>query len=450
MKTGVGGIANAGPSDESVIDGRYVLKREIAVGGGSRVYAAEHRYMRRIVALKVPGTEAAQSVQAYPRLRREAEALGMVRHPGIVDVFDAGQVNGVPYLVMELLEGRTLAGLLTSRGKLGIAEVIRIGCEIASALETCHAAGVIHRDIKPSNLFVTLNPTAPVKLLDFGIAKLRRELPGGRAEKLTQDESILGTPEYMAPESLLASPTADERVDVYALGVTLYECLTGGVPFDGRYGEVLLKLSTMAVPSPLEKRPETPPDLASTILKALSREAGDRFATMRELREALEACRAAQSGPGAALLQQQGQARPVTSGPGPQGSTTTQGATQNQPTSAAAAAADNGISRRRFARAPYITPARLVRASGEVLDGRIEEVSEGGLLFLGAKSCESGERVRLKFALPATGRIADVVAEGRWARAARGAHATGFEFMDPSEELRNAMKQYVAIMCPPT
>jgi serine/threonine-protein kinase len=433
----------AGGSGEStIIDGRYLLKREIAIGGAAHVYAAEHRYLKRTVAVKVPRNDVQHAPQAYARLRREAEALGSIRHAGIVDVFDAGQIGEAPYIVMELLDGRTLAGLLASRGKLAVAEVARIGLEVAEALEACHAVGIVHRDIKPSNLFVTLSAAAPIKLLDFGIAKVTSE-GTAQHEKLTQSESILGTPEYMAPEALLASPNADVRVDVYSLAVTLYECLTGSVPFDGRYGEVLLKLSTTA-PAPIsDSRADVPAALSQVIMKGLSREAAARYATMREFKEALMAC--STNAPSELNLLQHGfgvgpRPPPAREEPGPAKSTIAD--------SPVALRDQNPAARRKFPRAPYVTPARLLRSSGEIVDGRVEEVSEGGLLFLGAGRCEPGENARVRFALPATGRIAEVVVAARWTRAARGANAIGFEFVELSLEIRRGLQQYVAFMCP--
>jgi serine/threonine-protein kinase len=426
----------------TVVDGRYVLRREIAIGGGARVYAAEHRFLKRSVAVKLPRIDVQHAGQMHARLRREAEALGMIRHPAVVEVYDAGQVGSSPYIVMELLEGRTLAGLLASRGKLGVQEVIKIGAGVASALEACHAVGILHRDVKPSNLFVTLNPATPIKLLDFGIAKLLGEASAPH-EKLTQDESILGTPEYMAPESLLASPNPDVRVDIYGLAVTLYECLTGAVPFDGRFGEVLLKLSTTLPPSLAEKRPDVPAAMAQVITKALSRDPQERYATMVDFREALVG--SASSHGDVNLLQHGfgGAARPVAQA----------AAEPVKATVADSPVALRSVSpatRRKFPRAPYVTPARLVRANNESIDGRVEEVSEGGLLFVGSGKCEQGETVRIRFALPATGRIANVTAITRWVRAARGATALGFEFVDPGPDVKIGIKQYVEIMCPPT
>jgi tRNA A-37 threonylcarbamoyl transferase component Bud32 len=440
IEKGTEGSDNGEPM---IVDGRYVLKREIAVGGATRVYAAKHRYVKRMVALKLGRLDVERRDQLFARMRREAETLGILRHPGIVEILDAGETDQAPYIVMELLEGRTLAGLITSRGTLAVSHVVRIGSEVATALQTCHAAGIVHRDIKPSNLFATVNPAAPVKLLDFGIAKVAPEaLPS--QQKLTQDDAILGTPEYMAPESLLSPADADVRADVYSLAVTLYECLTGAVPFEGNYGEILLKVTTTSPPALTEKRPDVPAELARVIAKGLSRNLADRYLSMVEFRQALETCDFERPKAETDLL---GRGLAV---PQP-----TRSAEPDRPRRPTVADSPGAIRirgpemRRRFARAPYLTPARLIKPGGDVVDGRVEEVSEGGLLFVGSAPCEPGATVRLRFALPATGRIAEVSAMARWKRAARGAYATGFEFLDLLAEIRSGLQQYVAIMCPP-
>ena len=222
----------------SRFDDRYVLHRLLASGGGANVYASEHAFTKRKVAIKIP--HAATPI-TRARMEREIEAVGRARGEGVVEMLDAGERDGVPYVVFELLEGRTLAGLLAARGKLDIPAVQKVGVELARVLERCHLRGVIHRDVKPSNVFVSPGALNQLTLLDFGIARLVED--ASHHEKLTQENALLGTPEYMAPESLLASPTVDHRVDVYGLGVTLYECLTGTVPFDGQYADILQKLA---------------------------------------------------------------------------------------------------------------------------------------------------------------------------------------------------------------
>ena len=199
------------------------------------------------------------------RLLREALALSAARHPGVVSALDAGETDdGTPYLVLELLEGRSLEGILAVRRRIGAAEVAWLGMALCEALGSAHRRGIIHRDMKPSNVFVARDEQGRevVKLFDFGVARM----PAETNNKLTQEGALLGTPEYMAPEQLLAREV-DGRTDLYALGITLYECLAGVVPFEGNFGEVLLKVSTQPL-TPLRKKvAEVSPEFAAAIEK---------------------------------------------------------------------------------------------------------------------------------------------------------------------------------------
>lgn len=422
------------PAIGETLDARYRLRREIATGGGARVVEAEHVLARRPVAIKLPRPGDAAHTVAVARLRREIEALGLVRQPGVVDLLDAGEVDGLPYIVLELVPGRTLAGLLASRGTLGLRETVALGLELARTLHACHERGVVHRDVKPSNVMVLPEPTATgprTRLLDFGVARVGFE-PEGHA-KLTVEGSLLGTPEYMAPEALLSLPTADHRADVYALGVTLYECLTGTVPHEGRYGEVLLKQSTGKIAPLRERRVDAPPELAAAIHEALASDPAERFQTLADLHEAL-----------AALPELIDLPRPPPLPTAARGPDLTVAGT---PASLRASDAGRGASRRQFARAPYVTPARVV-AGPASQDGRIEEVSEGGVLFVGSQGYATGTTARLRFALPVSGRITEVDATARWTRTARAGTSTGFEFADLAAEARAELRQYVAFLAP--
>ncbi|MCC6214758.1 MAG: protein kinase [Polyangiaceae bacterium] len=430
--------AGLSPALGESLDGRYRLRREIALGGGARVVEGEHVLTRRAVAVKLPRPgDAAHSV-AVARLRREIEALALARQPGVVDLLDAGEVGGLPYLVLELVPGRTLAGLLASRGTLGLRETVALALELAWTLHACHERGIVHRDVKPSNVMVLPEPASGgprTRLLDFGIAQLGARPDGGA--KLTAEGAVLGTPEYMAPEALLSLPTADHRVDVYALGVTLYECLTGTVPHEGRYGEVLLKHSTGAIPPLRERRIDAPRELAEAVHRALASDPADRFQSVAELYDAL-----------AALPELIDLPRPPplpTTGRGPD--VTVAGTPASLRASDAGRGPTGGASRRQHARAPYVTPARVV-ASGGARDGRTEEVSEGGLLFVGAEGYASGTAARLRFALPVSGRIIEVDATARWTRTARSGTSTGFEFSGLSDDARADLRHYVAYLAP--
>ncbi|HEY6081302.1 MAG TPA: serine/threonine-protein kinase, partial [Polyangiaceae bacterium] len=225
----------------TTIDRRYYLKREIARGGAGAVFEAEHLYTKRSVALKLLLPERRTATEALARLLREARALSLSRHPGIVAALDAGETeDGIPYLVLELLEGRSLAGILAVRRRIGPAEVAWLGAALCDALDAAHRQGIVHCDVKPSNVFVARDEQGGevVKLCDFGVASVPTEddLP-------TRDGALVSTPEFMAPEQLLEHEL-DGRTDLYALGATLYACLAGSAPFEGNFGEVRAKVST--------------------------------------------------------------------------------------------------------------------------------------------------------------------------------------------------------------
>lgn len=402
------------PTAGTVLDQRYVIQREIARGAAGIVYAAEHRYTKRPVALKVLGLATRHDAESRRRLLGEAEALNRVRHPAIVEVLDAGELEPLgPYLVTELLAGRTLQGILTARRRLGIEETIAIGRTLAEALAHAHARGVIHRDLKPGNVFVLRDESGRegVKLFDFGVARV---VPSG--ERVTLPGALIGTPEYMAPEQLLAQDPIDHRADVYALGVTLYECLTGSVPFEGSFGEVLLKSSTQPMPPVRSVNPDVPEALARVVERALARDPDARFADMHAFGRALSAARASTPD------------RPPTSGP------------------AGILSSTVGAGQRRHPRAPYVTPVRVLFPSGATLDGRSEDISLGGLLAILAGSCAAGDRVRVRFAVPITHRIAEIEATTRWVRTARGREAVGLEFGKLPRDVRDAIERYVRAM----
>jgi serine/threonine protein kinase len=279
-------------------------------------------------------------------------------------------------------------------------------------------------------VFVTLDDH--VKLLDFGIAKITEQQPSEPRQKLTQENSILGTPEYMAPEALMTSLDVDWRVDQYALGVTLYECLAGSVPFEGEYGEVLMKRSA-GVPRPLrELRSEVPDRLAHAVDRALRFAAKERFDDLAELRAELASCL---EGPeNVSLLGLHSPERAA-------------GSEKATPPDAPPARFASAPARRRHARAPYITLARVKPENSPALDGRIEEVSESGFQFVADRILPAGQSVGVRFALPISGKIVEASATARWSRSARGGAATGFEFSTLSEDAKDDIRRYVAIMC---
>ncbi len=396
------------PSVGDVVDGRYQLQREIARGGMGVVFEARHVVNDRPLALKMLTAAQARSLDSRRRLLREAKALGAARHPNIVALLDAGQAGELPYLTMELLQGRSLDGILTARPRIPMGDAVQVGRQLLDALAFAHARGIVHRDVKPGNLFLALSEARQeaVKVVDFGTAQVSTDA----GPKITLQGAILGTPEYMAPEQLLGKHDTDHRVDIYAAGVLLYECLAGAVPFEGSYGEILLKVSTEPLPPLSARCPEVPAAVCSVIEKALAKQATDRWPDASSFQRA--------------LLEASGLAAARTS----------------------LLASPAGAQRRRFARAPYVTPVRIVRAAGAFIDGQSEDISEGGLLVTTERPCDNEERVRVRFALPTNGRIVECGAIARWIHIARRSGAQGLELDDPPEEVRASIREYVTLM----
>jgi serine/threonine protein kinase len=210
---------------------RYELIDELGSGGMGAVYKARQKFVGRLVAFKVLPPALRHDAEALQRFEREASALGRLIHPNVVTVFDAGIEGGFPYLAMEYVEGPNLRKVLQDQGRLPIDDVVRLGMEIGEALDHVQSRGLVHRDVKPSNILV--KPDGAFVLTDFGIA-FAATLP-----RITQ--GAMGTPEFMSPEQADGQPL-DIRSDLYSLGVVLYECLAGAVPFR-LDGESLTSLS---------------------------------------------------------------------------------------------------------------------------------------------------------------------------------------------------------------
>jgi serine/threonine protein kinase len=270
--------------------GQYVIKRLIGSGGGGMVYAAEHQVLRRAVAVKVLRRDKAALPSMVARFVREARAVNLIGHPNIVDIFEFGELeDGRPFYVMELLDGANLRKLLHLHGRFSPSEVLDIFEPVCAALEAAHKAGVVHRDLKASNISVLDDGKKRViKLLDFGIAKLLHPEPNGAG--ITEAGSMLGTSHYMAPEQIRAEPV-DARADVYALGVLLYQLLTGQYPFHSEQSEEIAWMHlTAPVPQPSQLAP-VPRALDLVVRKAMEKNRSDRYPSAIALAEALrDAC----------------------------------------------------------------------------------------------------------------------------------------------------------------
>jgi serine/threonine protein kinase len=281
-----------------VLDGKFRLLELIGSGGMGSVYQGEHLEIGKRVAVKFMHVQFARNPEAVRRFHQEARAAAAAGHPGIVDIYDIGRApDGAPYLVMELLDGESLGALLLREKVISVSMAVAIARGALSALAAAHKKGVVHRDIKPDNVFLeqTSSEGPSVKLLDFGVSKMSQlGVPSS-----TVEGTALGTPHYMAPEQARGELTLDARVDVYAMGVILYEMLAGALPFDApNYHALILKVVSDP-PRPLrERRPELPEELAAVVMKALAKTPADRFASAEALAEALRPFRDADASSG--------------------------------------------------------------------------------------------------------------------------------------------------------
>ena len=269
--------------------GNYRILNKIGTGGMGAVYLAEHPLIGKKVALKVIHRELATNREVVQRFFQEAKAVNKIGNEHIVEIHDFGVTpEGDHFYIMEYLEGLTLAAVLSAESILDIIRALHIGAQIASALAAAHAAGVIHRDLKPDNVMLTTRLGEPdfVKLLDFGLAKMFAG--GGVSAVKTAAGVLLGTPQYMSPEACESRGNLDHRTDIYALGVLLFQMMTGVLPFDGdTMGEVLVKQVTQLPPPPRGFNASIPPSVEQIVLRCLAKQPDSRFPTMNALREAL-------------------------------------------------------------------------------------------------------------------------------------------------------------------
>ncbi|MCC7542315.1 MAG: serine/threonine protein kinase [Deltaproteobacteria bacterium] len=265
--------------------GSYEIVRPIGGGGMGSVYEALHVGLGKRVALKTLHAGLTSDRECVERFLREGRASARLRHPNVVDVTDVGVHDGVPFLVMELLEGDSLADILEREGPLSPARALELLLPVASTLAMAHAQGVLHRDLKPDNVFVARSNVGPPipKLLDFGISKVAGESTG-----VTGSGEVLGTPYYMSPEQTRGVRQVTAKSDQYALAVVLYECLTGARPFEGaNVVQVLAAINAKPIPPPRGYVPALPTALEDVILKAMSREPEQRFDSVGSFATAL-------------------------------------------------------------------------------------------------------------------------------------------------------------------
>lgn len=277
---------------KSLVLGNYVILDKLGQGGMGMVLKAEHKRMKRVVALKVMSAAALKSPEAVMRFHREVEAAARLSHPNIVAAFDADEDRGTHFLVMEYVAGSDLAQLVKQQGPLPVARAIDYMTQAARGLEHAHQQGLIHRDIKPANLL--LDQKGTVKILDMGLARFDDSLSsseGAANAGLTTTGTIMGTVDYMSPEQALDTKHADARSDIYSLGVSLFYLLAGRVPFQGdTIMKKLLAHREDPIPSLCAIRPDIPADLDLICQKMLAKKPADRIQTMTEVITALQVC----------------------------------------------------------------------------------------------------------------------------------------------------------------
>ena len=266
---------------EVLVD-RYELEELVGTGGMSTVYRAHDRLLDRKVALKILHEHYGTDETYVARFRHEARAVAALSHPNIVTVIDRGDQDGRQFIVFEYVEGENLKRLV-ERGPAPIATALELALQVARGLSFAHQHGLVHRDVKPQN--VLLNGSGEAKVTDFGIARSMSVQHG-----MTQTGTVLGTSDYIAPEQAQGR-RVDDQTDVYSLGVVVFELLTGKVPFPGEnFVAVAMRHINEPPPSVHELRPEVSPRLDAAIRRAMAKEPGDRFPTMRAFCEELDAC----------------------------------------------------------------------------------------------------------------------------------------------------------------
>ncbi|MEQ8785788.1 MAG: Hsp70 family protein [Pirellulaceae bacterium] len=278
-------------SIEGLVLGNYVVLEKVGEGGMGEVFRAQHRRMKRIVAVKLLPHEATESISNVRRFQREVEAAAKLVHPNIVTAFDADESNGIYFLVMEFVDGESLVNIVSQGGPLSLKRAIDYTLQMARGLDYAHRLGVIHRDIKPSNILV--DQWGTVKILDMGLARLTEDHVGGvlseESMHLTQSGEIMGTFDYMSPEQAEDARDVDHRCDIYSLGCTMYSLLTADVPYPGdTMMKKLLAHREKPIPKVSAIRPDVPDDLEQVFATMVAKRSADRYATMGEVVAALD------------------------------------------------------------------------------------------------------------------------------------------------------------------
>jgi serine/threonine protein kinase len=281
-----GSSAVAGVHEGDVLAGKYRVERVLGVGGMGVVVAAHHMHLDHKVALKFLLPAMLDHREAVERFAREARAAVKITNEHVARVTDVGTLdNGAPYMVMEFLEGGDLADWLRRHGPLPIEQAVDFVLQACVAVADAHGLGIVHRDLKPANLFCVRRSDGQslIKVLDFGISKMNAMGSSSPGASVTQTSAMLGSPLYMSPEQMQSPKSVDAKTDIWAMGVVLYELLTGLTPFDGEtIAEVAIKAATHAPPSIRAVRPDVPAELESAIFKCFEKDRRLRPANVAE------------------------------------------------------------------------------------------------------------------------------------------------------------------------
>jgi serine/threonine-protein kinase len=275
-----------------LIVGPYMILDHLGAGGRGRVFKAQHRLMGRLAALKIIAPHIASRASSIARFHREMRLIGRLDHPNVVRAFDADQIGDLLYIVMEYVPGRSLDHVIEARGPLPAAEVVDYMAQAALGLAHAHERGIVHRDVKPSNL--VLSELGQIKILDLGLSALMEA--DDAASFATADGRIVGTVDYMSPEQA-AALNIDGRSDLFSLGCTMYQLLSGRLPFPGETIAECLALRIKGHPTPItDFRPDLSPHLIQLLVKLMARRPDDRFQTAAEAAESLQTLADQQAG----------------------------------------------------------------------------------------------------------------------------------------------------------
>jgi serine/threonine protein kinase len=274
------------PEPGDLVAGKYLVVRVIGQGGMAVVFEATHPRLQQRLAIKVLRPDVHDLADVMARFEREARATSRLRSAHTARVIDVDALpNGLPYIVMEFLDGEDLDAMLQASGPMSVERAVDVALQVAEAMDEAHGLGIVHRDLKPANIFVCkAEPRPVVKVLDYGVSKNQDDL----GSRITQPDAYFGTPCYAAPEQLRSAGDADARSDIWSLGIILFELVTGRTPFVGSTTSVIARVMADPIPSPADFRPELPAAFVRIVLRALDRDPAGRFPSMQAFADALE------------------------------------------------------------------------------------------------------------------------------------------------------------------